>query len=45
VQEFRRATKDSKYERRLLVEKFKREMNEVIRKKSIEAEPPLRSIE
>ena len=27
IQEFRRAARDSRYERRLLVEEFKREMN------------------
>ena len=45
MQEFKRATKGSRYERRLLVEEFKREMNKVIKKKLIEAEQPLRSIE
>jgi len=31
VQEFRRVARESEYERKLLVEKFKKEMNEVIR--------------
>ena len=38
VQEFKRAARGSGYEERLLVEEFKREMNEVIRRKLIEAE-------
>jgi len=36
VQKFRRVAKESRYERRLLVEEFKREMNSVIRRKLIE---------
>jgi len=38
VQEFKRAARGSGYKRRLLVEKFKRGMNRVIRRKLIEAE-------
>ena len=45
VQEFRRATKRSGYKRRPLVEEFKREMSKVIRRKLIEIERPLTSIE
>ena len=45
VQEFRRAAKESRYERRLLVEEFKREINEMIRRKLIEVEKPLRNID
>ena len=30
VQEFRRAARDKRYERRLLVDEFKRDMNRVI---------------
>jgi len=45
VQEFRRATRESSYEERLLVEEFKREISRVIRKKLMEAERPLTSIE
>ena len=44
VQELRRVAKRSRYERRALVEKLKREMNEVIRIKLIEAERSSRSI-
>ena len=44
VQEFRRATKGSKYEGRLLVEEFKKRMSGVIRRKLIEAEKPPISI-
>jgi len=44
VQELRRVAKGSRYERRVLVEKLKREMNEVIRIKLIEAERSSRSI-
>ena len=45
VQEFRRAAKESRYERRLLVEEFKREINEMIRRKLMEVEKPLRNID
>ena len=45
VQEFKRAVRESRYERRLLVEKFKREINREIRRKLIEAENPPVSIE
>ena len=45
VQEFKRAARGSGYERRLLVEKFKREMNGVIRRKLMEAKNQPGSIE
>jgi len=45
VQEFKRAARGSEYEGRPLVEKFKRGMNGGIRRKLIEAENPLASIE
>ena len=45
VQEFKRAARESRYERRLLVEKFKREINREIRRKLMEAENPPVSIE
>jgi len=45
VQEFRRIAKESKYEERPLVEKFKREMNGVIKQKLMELEYFSRSIE
>ena len=45
VQEFKRAVRESRYERSLLVEKFKREINREIRRKLIEAENPPVSIE
>jgi len=38
IQEFKRAARGSGYERRLLVEEFKREMNRAIRRKLMEAE-------
>ena len=38
VQEFRRAARRSRYKRRLLVEEFKRRINEVIRRKLMETE-------
>ena len=40
VQEFRRASRGSRYEKRALVEEFKQGMNRVIRRKLIEAERP-----
>ena len=45
VQEFKRAVRGSGYEERLLVEEFKRGMNEVIRRKLMEAENQPGSIE
>jgi len=45
VQEFMRAARGSRYKRRLLIEEFKREMNEIIRRKLIQIEQPSRSIE
>ena len=45
VQEFRRVARKSRYERRALMEKFKRGMNGVIRRKLMDAERPPRSIE
>ena len=45
VQEFRRAARESRYEERPLIEEFKREMNGMIRRKLMEAERPLASIE
>jgi len=45
VQEFKRAAKGSRYEERLLVEKFKREINRAIRRKLMKAEQPPTSIE
>jgi len=44
VQEFRKVAKESRYERRALVGKFKRKMNKIIRIKLIEAERSPRSI-
>jgi len=38
VQEFRRASRGSRYEKRALVEEFKQEMNRVIRRKLMETE-------
>ena len=45
VQEFRRATRGSRYEGRPLIEEFKREMNGMIRRKLMDAERPSTSIE
>jgi len=45
VQEFKRAARGSGYEERPLIEEFKRGMNEGIRRKLMEAENPLTSIE
>ena len=45
VQEFKRAVRGSGYKGRLLIEKFKRGMNGGIRRKLIEAENQLASIE
>ena len=45
IQEFKRAVRGSGYEGRPLVEEFKREMNGGIRRKLMEAENPLVSIE
>ena len=45
VQEFKRAARGSGYEERLLVEEFKRGMNRAIRRKLMEAENQLGSIE
>ena len=44
VQEFKRAVKGSGYERRPLIEEFKRGMNGIIRRKLMEAERPPTSI-
>jgi len=45
VQEFRKASRDSRYEKRALVEEFKQGMNRVIRRKLMEAERPFQSID
>ena len=45
VQEFKRAVRKSGYKRRPLVEEFKRRMNEVIKRKLMEAENQPSSIE
>ena len=45
IQEFKRVARGSRYERRPLVEEFKRGINEGIRRKLIEAENPPASIE
>ena len=44
IQEFQRVVRGSRYKRRVLVENFKREMNEMIRRKLIEAEKPSTNI-
>jgi len=45
VQEFKRTARGSRYERRLLMEEFKRGINGGIRRKLMEVENPLASIE
>ena len=45
VQKFRRAARGSGYKKKTFVEEFKRRMNRVIRRKLIEVERPLTSIE
>ena len=45
IQEFKRAARGSGYEGRLLIQEFKRGMNGGIRRKLMEAENPLASIE
>ena len=45
VQEFRRAARGSRYKERALVEEFKRVIKRVIRRKLMEAERSLISIE
>jgi len=45
IQEFRKVARGSKYKGRLLIEEFKRGMNEMIRRKLMEAERPPTSIE
>ena len=45
VQEIRKVARDNKYKEKALVEKFKQEMNRVIRKNLIEAERPSQSID
>ena len=45
VQEFRRATRESGYKGRPLIEEFKKRINRMIRKKLMEAERPLMSTE
>ena len=45
MQEFRRAARGSGYKGRLLIKEFKRGMNRIIRRKLMETEQPLRSIE
>jgi len=40
VQKFKRAARKSKYEGRALVEEFERELNEVVRRRLVEAEMP-----
>ena len=45
IQKFKRAAKRNEYERRLLIEKFKRGINRIIQRKLIRVEHPSRSIE
>ena len=45
IQEFRRAVRESGYEGRPLIEKFKRGMNRMIRRKLMKVERPPTSIE
>jgi len=45
VQEFRRVARGSRYKGRPLIKEFKREINRMIRRKLMEVERPLKSIE
>ena len=45
VQDFKRVARESRYKGRLLIKKFKREINRVIQRKLMEAEHSFRSIE
>jgi len=45
IQEFQRVARGNGYEERLLMEEFKKEISEAIRRKLMEAERPLTSIE
>jgi len=45
IQEFRRAARGSGYKERLLIEEFKKGINGMIRRRLMEAERPLMSIE
>jgi len=45
VQEFRRIARKSKYKEKILVKKLKKRINKVIRRKLMETEQSLRSIE
>jgi len=40
VQEFKRAVRESRYERRTLIDEFKRGLNGMIRRRLVEAESP-----
>jgi len=44
IQIFKKVTRDSRYKERLLLEEFKREINEKIRRRLIEAKFPPKSI-
>jgi len=44
IQEFKRAARESRYERRLLVEEFRKRMNRSVRRKLMEVENQLGSI-
>jgi len=44
VQKFRRVVRENEFEESLLIEKFKRDMNEVVQRRLMEAESLLRSI-
>jgi len=45
VQDFKRVARESRYKGRLLIKKFKREINRVIQRKLMKAEHSFRSIE
>ena len=45
VQKFKRATRESSYEGRVLIEEFKKRINNIIRRKLMDAERPSKSIE
>ena len=45
VQKFKRATRESSYEGMVLIEEFKKRINNIIRRKLMDAERPSKSIE
>ena len=44
VQEFRRATRDSRYEKKLFIEEFKQDINRIIMQKLMKSEYSLKTL-